>query len=175
MTETTEQAPYVWELTPAEYAATVDKVAAINDRAAKRGFTGRIELTGIPATKIWKDQISGLELTAEVVRVTITGQAPSFAEVGTFAVEVPLDSAKPFLAAAEAAFVLGQKMGTDEKGRDYPRDVRSVSKGDVVRVTRQDEYLGHFAVESFGFQQIPHPTRRQFVPLAGQSLHTSRE
>jgi hypothetical protein len=78
MTETTEQAPYVWELTPAEYAATVDKVAAINDRAAKRGFTGRIELTGIPATKIWKDQISGLELTAEVVRVTITGQAPSY-------------------------------------------------------------------------------------------------
>jgi hypothetical protein len=103
------------------------------------------------------------------------GQGDDLAEVGTFAVEVPLDSAKPFLAAAEAAFVLGQKMGTDAKGRDYPRDVRSVSKGDVIRVTRQDEYLGHFAVESFGFQQIPHPTRRQFVPLAGQSLHTSRE
>ena len=40
-----------WTLTPAEYAATVAKVAAINKRAAKRGFTGRFELSGTTVTR----------------------------------------------------------------------------------------------------------------------------
>lgn len=63
-----------WTLTPAEFAATRERVAKINARAAKRGFTGRFDLTG--ERKVVKDS-NGVE--AVVVEATLTGQAPAYA------------------------------------------------------------------------------------------------
>lgn len=63
-----------WNLTPAEFAATREKIGKINARAAKRGFTGRFDLTG--ERKVFKDS-NGVE--AVVVEATLTGQAPAYA------------------------------------------------------------------------------------------------
>lgn len=63
-----------WTLTPAEFAATHEAIGKINARAAKRGFTGFFTLTGERTTVTTK---AGIE---EVVfKVTLTGQAPSYA------------------------------------------------------------------------------------------------
>lgn len=46
MTDTDfDEAPAPWVLTPAEFAATKNKLEKINARAIKRGFTGRIDIT----------------------------------------------------------------------------------------------------------------------------------
>lgn len=43
---------YTWKLTPEEYHATEQKIAAINARAERRGFTGRLlEITGVRTTE----------------------------------------------------------------------------------------------------------------------------
>lgn len=76
-TTATEEAPAPWVLSPAEFAATKDKVDKINARAIKRGFTGRIDITGTERT-ITKTNDQGDERTIVVIDTTITGQAPSY-------------------------------------------------------------------------------------------------
>lgn len=70
-------------LFPNEFAATVAKVAKINDRARKRGFTGRLEVHG--ARKVVKNAgrppaFPNLPVNAEVVvyETTIDGEAPCY-------------------------------------------------------------------------------------------------
>ena len=64
-------------LTPAEFAATQEKIAKVNDRAAKRGWTGRVELTG---TKVEKTETgpSGLSVKLQLIEATITGEPPRY-------------------------------------------------------------------------------------------------
>lgn len=70
-------------LTPAEYQATVAKIAAINSRARKRGFTGRLE---VEAERVVRRNAGdplpfpGLPIGAEVVQyeATISGTAPRY-------------------------------------------------------------------------------------------------
>jgi hypothetical protein len=69
--------PWTWELSPAEYTATVEKISKINARAAKRGFTGRIEVNGHPSTLTEKNA-AGFTITREVYLTTLTGTAPSY-------------------------------------------------------------------------------------------------
>lgn len=71
------------KLFPNEYAATVAKVAKINDRARKRGFTGRLEVHG--DRKVVKNTgnpppYPNLPSNAEVVvyEATIGGEAPRY-------------------------------------------------------------------------------------------------
>lgn len=65
------------DLTPAEFALTSEKIAKINTRAAKRGFTGRFELKY--ERIVTKRQISiGLEIEEIKYRTEITGIAPSY-------------------------------------------------------------------------------------------------
>jgi hypothetical protein len=64
-------------LTPAEYFATGEKLAKINARAEKRGFTGRVEITGERFEKTYKTP-AGLPATEVLYRVRITGEAPSY-------------------------------------------------------------------------------------------------
>ncbi|WP_020142308.1 hypothetical protein [Terracoccus sp. 273MFTsu3.1] len=65
-------------LTHAEFAATQDKVAKINTRAAKRGFTGRFEVVGTPVTVTKVDESTGFEIRLAYMETTITGEAPKY-------------------------------------------------------------------------------------------------
>ena len=98
-----------------------------------------------------------------------TARAP-LAKVDTFVVE-----ASDPAAAAEAAYSVGNKeAGPDASGKDYPRDVRSVSVGDLLAIHPTDTDEGKFflAVASVGFTDVPEPTN-PIVALAG-STATSR-
>lgn len=66
-----------WTLTPDELDATRDKLAKINARAAKRGFTGRIELHAERVERTTVTDI-GLTVTDIVYRTRLTGEAPSY-------------------------------------------------------------------------------------------------
>ena len=67
-----------WTLTYGEYFATAAKIAAINERAAKRGFTGRLEISGERKVIESTNPYTGLK-SSEVVYVTeVTGEAPSY-------------------------------------------------------------------------------------------------
>jgi hypothetical protein len=76
--ETTTFEPMTWSLTPGEYAATVAKIAKINDRAAKRGFTGRLVVEGQREVKVSADRLTGFEVREVVYNTRVTGEAPSY-------------------------------------------------------------------------------------------------
>lgn len=99
-----------------------------------------------------------------------TARAP-LAKVDTFIVE-----ASDPAAAAEAAYSVGNKeAGPDAVGKEYPRDVRSVSVGDLLAIhPRAEGDAGKFflAVASVGFTDVPEPAN-PIVALAGSSA-TSR-
>lgn len=64
-------------LTPTEFALTCDKVAKINERAAKRGFTGRVVITGERLVVTSTDAL-GFEVTEVFIDAEISGDAPSY-------------------------------------------------------------------------------------------------
>lgn len=66
-----------WILTPDEFRATETKLEKINARAAKRGFTGRLDLTGTERT-ITKTNDQGDKHTTVVIDTTLTGQVPCY-------------------------------------------------------------------------------------------------
>ena len=128
-------APRSWTLTPSEFTATVERAEKINARAAKRGFTGRIAVTGNERRVTEKDS-AGLPRTRVLVDVEISGESPSY-------------SGWHFLAAVDtvqtsdgADFVLRLSPGIDESGVD-----RSILKPGycahckVVRPNRKYTYL----------------------------------
>lgn len=95
------------------------------------------------------------------------------AEVDTFTIE-----ANEPQWAAEGMFHVGQKdepSGAriyDADGKPYPRDVYSVSTGDLVKVVDPDGGMTFWACESIGWREIPEPTN-PIVPLVGSGV-TSR-
>lgn len=78
--------------------------------------------------------------------------------------------------AAERAFFVGNRMGPDEDGHNWPSDVRSVSVGDVAIVKGEyHKYPQALICDSVGWTvkdpaDLPNPR----VPLEG-TAHTSRE
>ncbi len=74
--------------------------------------------------------------------------------------------------AANAMWPVGNKMERDSKGNDYPRDVRSLSVGDLLSI-RDGREQTHYAVASFGWTVIPEPAN-PIVALAGTGA-TSRK
>lgn len=74
---TTTDEPLTWTLTPAEFAATIERAQRINTRATKRGFTGRISVTGTEREITEQDE-AGLTRTRRVVDVEISGEAPCY-------------------------------------------------------------------------------------------------
>lgn len=66
-----------WELTPAEYELTRDKIRKINDRAVRRGFTGRLEVVAEPFERTLKSPID-FPATELMYRVSVTGEPPSY-------------------------------------------------------------------------------------------------
>lgn len=67
----------VWALTLEEFEATKARAAAINARAAKRGFTGRLEVSG-QIREIAETDEAGLSRNRIIVDTTITGEAPRY-------------------------------------------------------------------------------------------------
>lgn len=76
-TTTADTTATTWALTPEEFTATQAKAEKINARAAKRGFTGRITITGTERAISETDQ-AGLERTRIVIDTEISGEAPSY-------------------------------------------------------------------------------------------------
>ncbi|MFF8431005.1 hypothetical protein ACF07Y_38910 [Streptomyces sp. NPDC016566] len=73
--------------------------------------------------------------------------------------------------AADAAYTVGNHQGPDDNGQMWPDDVRSVSTGDVIKVTCPDHWIIYLSVDPCGFSPVPEPTT--LVGLAG-TRHTSR-
>lgn len=66
-------------LTDSEYAATAAKVARLNARAAKRGWTGRVTIEReVVEKRDWNDAL-GLETVRYLNEVTISGEPPKYA------------------------------------------------------------------------------------------------
>jgi hypothetical protein len=64
-------------LTPLEFDLTVQRAEKINDRAIKRGFTGRIIVVGEQVTRT-ETGPTGINVTKHYVDTTITGNPPSY-------------------------------------------------------------------------------------------------
>ncbi|MGW3390520.1 hypothetical protein [Streptomyces cinereoruber] len=60
--------------------------------------------------------------------------------------------------AAEAAFEVGNHQRADDSGTYWPTDSRSVSVGDVIKVTSPDHRILHLRVDPTGFTPVPEPT-----------------
>jgi len=102
------------------------------------------------------------------------GYEPShkLATVGYFDIETPHDD---FNEAAEAMFAIGNREGTDLNGQEWPSDVRSLSVGDLLFVSRNsDSVYAVLSVESSGWQARKLPADSRYVPLAGTEA-TSRK
>lgn len=111
-----------WSLTQAEFAATRKRAAAINARAAKRGFTGRIEVTGTER-EVTETDATGLKRTQLVMDTEITGQAPCY-------------NGWTFLAAVDTI--------ATEAGHDFVlRAAPGVEETDVDRSTLKPGHCGH--------------------------------
>jgi hypothetical protein len=70
--------PPVWFLSAEELAATRAKLATITGRAARKGFTGSIDLVAVPATRT-QPVSGGFPVTVHGFDVTISGEAPRYA------------------------------------------------------------------------------------------------
>ncbi|MFJ5951410.1 hypothetical protein [Streptomyces noursei] len=70
--------------------------------------------------------------------------------------------------AAEAAFEVGNRQGSDDNGQTWPSDIRSVSVGDVIKATSPDHWIRHLRVDPHGLTAIPEPT--PLAPLAGERV-----
>lgn len=69
--------PYKWFLSADELAATRAKLAKLQTRAARKGFTGQVSLDATPATRS-HDSAGGLPVTVHGFEVTINGEPPRY-------------------------------------------------------------------------------------------------
>jgi hypothetical protein len=70
--------PTVWFLSADELAATRTKLQALNQRAARKGFTGSIEVSATPATRSHTPGPGAAAVTVHGFDVTITGDPPHY-------------------------------------------------------------------------------------------------
>jgi hypothetical protein len=76
--DVTEAQPHTWALSYGEYVATVEKIAKINERAQKRGFTGRLEVISERVEVTEVNPLTQMETTTVVYKTRVTGEAPSY-------------------------------------------------------------------------------------------------
>lgn len=159
----TEQQPTSWTLSPAELAATQERAAKINARATKRGFTGRLEVTGTPR-EISETDEAGLTRTRLVYDVQITGEAPSY-------------NGWTFLAAVDTVetatgtdFILRTAPGVDESGVD--RTALAAGRCEhcnTVRANRRYTYLVRHT-ETGEIRQVGSTCIKDFTGWAGRPV-----
>lgn len=68
---------HTWFLNSEELAATRAKVAKLQQRAVRKGFTGRVEVAAVPASRGYQSP-GGLPVTVHGFDVTITGEPPRY-------------------------------------------------------------------------------------------------
>ena len=68
---------HTWFLNSEELAATRAKVAKLQQRAVRKGFTGRIEVAAVPSSRGYQSA-GGLPVTVHGFDVTITGEPPRY-------------------------------------------------------------------------------------------------
>src|SRR5690625_3706436 len=76
MTNSTDETT-TWTLTPDQLERAQERVDAVNKRATKRGFTGRLELHTEKTTRTTTNP-AGLTVTEVVYNVQLTGTPPSY-------------------------------------------------------------------------------------------------
>ncbi|MFF7953657.1 hypothetical protein [Streptomyces griseorubiginosus] len=69
--------------------------------------------------------------------------------------------------AADAAFVVGNRQGADDHGQQWPADIRSLSVGDVLRVTASDGSSHHLAIASSTFSTVGPPAEHIHIAATG--------
>lgn len=159
----TEQHPTSWTLSPAELAATQERAAKINARATKRGFTGRLEVTGTPR-EISETDEAGLNRTRLVYDVEIAGEAPSY-NGWTF-----LAAVDAIETATGADFILRTAPGVDESGVD--RTALAAGRCEhcnTVRANRRYTYLVRHT-ETGEIRQVGSTCIKDFTGWAGRPV-----
>ncbi len=68
---------HAWFLSAEELAATRAKVAKLQQRAERKGFTGTIDVSAVPATRS-STSAGGLPVTVHGFDVTIAGEPPRY-------------------------------------------------------------------------------------------------
>lgn len=77
-------------LSRAEFNATADKIAALQERATKKGFTGSFGLEVVSVTVTEETDDFGFTMVREMLEVEITGEAPKY-DGWTFAATLDMD------------------------------------------------------------------------------------
>lgn len=163
----TEREPTTWTLAPDEFAATKDRAAKINARAIRRGFTGRIEVTGTPR-EITETDEAGLPRTRIVIDTRIEGEAPRY-------------NGWQFLAAVDSIetetgpeFVLRTAPGVEESGVD--RAALAAGRCEhcgTVRANRRYTYLVRH--ESGETRQVGSTCIKDFTGWPGKPVFLSED
>ncbi|MEU1597968.1 hypothetical protein ABZ468_35340 [Streptomyces sp. NPDC005708] len=131
--------------------------------------TGPAAYTVIVLVNVAKNHYDGYQVGHHVAEVTATEHDTTpLALVFHAAPYTKVD------AVADAAWVVGNRMGADDAGQTWPRDVRSVSKGDVLAVTAPDGTTVHLCVGSTRFSPAEPPMPHCMVPLAGTDASSRR-
>lgn len=106
-----------WQLTDAELAATQDKMAKLNARAARRGWTGRITVTS-ERVEITETGESGLPVTKIRNEVTIDGEAPCYGG-WTFLASLDFDPEAGLIVSTAPGVKSVDREGLTEGGCDH--------------------------------------------------------
>ncbi|MFD7861589.1 hypothetical protein [Streptomyces sp. NPDC059783] len=67
-------------------------------------------------------------------------------------------------AAADAAFEVGNHQRADDRGTYWPTDSRSISVGDVIKITGPGHWITHLRVDPSGFTPVPEPATTDTRP-----------
>lgn len=155
-----------WTVSPTSFAASRERVATINARAIKRGFTGRLEVTGTER-EVTQTGPGGISQTYTVFDMHIDGEAPSYGGWG-------------FLAAVDTVeteqghdFVLRCAPGVNEATLD--RSILRPGQCQHCRTNRANRvhtYLLHNA-ETGRSVQVGSTCLRDFLGWEGRPVYVS--
>jgi hypothetical protein len=157
-----------WTLTHTEYEATRERAAKINARAVKRGFTGRIEVTGVER-EISETGRDGLKRARLVVDTDIAGEAPCY-------------NGWVFVAAVDAvetevgtSFVIRTAPGVEESGID--RDALVAGRCQHCNTTRTNRIYTYLVrnVETGETVQVGSTCIKDFTGWAGKPVFIDTE
>jgi hypothetical protein len=141
-------------LTAPEYEATVEKIARLNARAVKRGFTGRVTVTGTPVTETVTNAV-GFEVTRTWIETTITGEPPSYGG-WTFLAELDWASAEGLIVRAAPGAPPVDREGLRPYECDHCRTHRDRKVTYLVAKDGEQRQVGSTCIKDFlGWDKAP--------------------
>jgi hypothetical protein len=145
----TEDQGYTAKLTAAEYEMTAEKIRRINDRAAKRGWTGGFDLSMERLTETTKNEF-GFEITATWCVTTIIGHAPSYGD-WVFEAELTWDPEAGLITRPAPGVETIDRSGLREGACDHCGINRDRRKVYLVRhiVTGETRQVGSTCIKDF--------------------------